>query len=148
MATKVVKRKNKTKGRWVPLKNLHARVGEVEKALTLNAIPEFKAGDTIRVQVRIVEGDKERLQAFEGVCIRRNNRGMTKSFTVRKIASGVGVERIFLENSPKVGQIELVSTGKIKRAKLYYLRGLEGRAAKIEREIDGPESTAPAAPRA
>jgi len=95
------------------------------------SIPEFAPGDTLRVQVRIVEGDRERLQAFEGVCIGRRNAGVNSSFTVRKISYGEGVERVFPLYSPLVETIELVRRGDVRRAKLYYLRGRRGKAARI-----------------
>jgi large subunit ribosomal protein L19 len=98
-------------------------------------IPEFRPGDTIRVHVRIREGDKERLQAFEGTVIARNNSGLGESITVRKISFGQGVERIFPINAPVIDHIDFVRTGQVRRAKLYYLRGLRGKAARLkERE--------------
>ena len=98
-------------------------------------IPLFRPGDTIRVHVRIREGDKERLQAFEGTVIARNNTGMGESITVRKVSFGQGVERIFPLHAPVVDHIEVVRTGRVRRAKLYYLRGLKGKAARLrERE--------------
>ena len=98
-------------------------------------VPEFRMGDTIRVHVKIREGDKERLQAFEGVVIARNNSGMGESVTVRKISFGQGVERIFPVNAPVIDHIDVVRTGRVRRAKLYYLRGLRGKAARLkERE--------------
>ena len=97
--------------------------------------PEFRPGDTVRVHVRIKEGDKERLQAFEGIVIARKNRGMGESFTVRKISFGQGVERIFPVHSKVIDRIEVLRRGRVRRAKLYYLRGLRGKAARIrERE--------------
>ncbi|NDD91880.1 50S ribosomal protein L19 [bacterium] len=99
-------------------------------------MPEYKAGDTVRVHVRIKEGDKERVQVYEGVVIGRSNRGGSKSFVVRKISHGVGVERIFLETSPKIAKLEVVQEGRVRRAKLYYLRALEGKAAKIDQEVE------------
>lgn len=100
-------------------------------------LPEFRAGDTVRVQVRIREGEKERLQAFEGVCIRRARGGNRATFTVRKVSYGVGVERVFAENSPNVESIEVLSRGKVRQARLYYLRELSGKAARIkERAYD------------
>jgi len=99
------------------------------------AVPEFRPGDTVRVHVRIREGDKERLQAFEGVLIARNNSGLGETITVRKISFGQGVERIFPVNAPVIDHIDVVRTGKVRRAKLYYLRGLKGKAARLkERE--------------
>jgi large subunit ribosomal protein L19 len=98
-------------------------------------VPEFRTGDTIRVHVRIREGDKERLQAFEGVVIARKNTGMGESITVRKVSFGQGVERIFPVNAPVIDHIDVVRTGRVRRAKLYYLRGLRGKAARL-RERD------------
>jgi len=98
-------------------------------------LPTFRPGDTIRVHVKIKEGDKERLQAFEGVLIARNNTGMGESITVRKISFGQGVERIFPSNARVIDHIDVVRTGKVRRSKLYYLRGLKGKAARLkERE--------------
>jgi len=94
--------------------------------------PEFRPGDTIRVHVKIKEGDKERLQAFEGVLIARNNTGMGETITVRKISFGQGVERIFPIHAPVVDHIDVVRTGQVRRAKLYYLRGLKGKAARLK----------------
>ncbi|MCR4376519.1 MAG: 50S ribosomal protein L19 [Rhodospirillales bacterium] len=99
--------------------------------------PEFSPGDTIRVQVKVIEGDRERLQAFEGVCIGRKNAGLNSSFTVRKIASGEGVERVFPLYSPNVDAIEIVRRGDVRRAKLYYLRGRRGKSARIAEQTDG-----------
>lgn len=100
-----------------------------------NDIPEFRPGDTVRVHVKIREGDKERLQAFEGTLIARNNTGLGETITVRKISFGHGVERIFPLHAPVVDRIEVVRTGKVRRAKLYYLRGLRGKSARLkERE--------------
>lgn len=93
--------------------------------------PEFRPGDTIRVHVKIKEGDKERLQAFEGTVIARNNTGMSETITVRKVSFGQGVERIFPLQAPVVDHIDVVRTGRVRRAKLYYLRGLKGKAARL-----------------
>jgi large subunit ribosomal protein L19 len=120
------------------------KVALVEKQQLRTDLPNFKPGDTVRVHVRIKEGEKERTQAYDGVCIARQNAGASRSFTVRKMSHGVGVERIFMESSPKVAKVEIVSEGKVRRAKLYYLRELEGRAAKIERDIAGEAATAAA----
>jgi large subunit ribosomal protein L19 len=95
-------------------------------------IPEFRPGDTIRVHVRIKEGDKERTQAYEGTVIARNNTGISETITVRKISFGQGVERIFPVNAPVIDHIDVVRTGAVRRAKLYYLRGLRGKAARLK----------------
>ncbi len=102
------------------------------------AHPEFRPGDTIRVHVKIKEGDKERLQAFEGTFIARHNTGMGETITVRKVSFGQGVERIFPVHAPVVDHIDVVRTGRVRRAKLYYLRGLKGKAARL-RERTKPE---------
>ncbi len=94
-------------------------------------IPSFKPGDTVKVQVRIVEGDKTRIQAFQGVVIKRQNGGIRESFTVRKISNGIGVERCFPLHSPSLESIDVVTRGQVRRAKLYYLRKLRGKAARI-----------------
>ena len=95
-------------------------------------LPQFAPGDTVRVLYRVREGEKERIQAFEGVCIGRRGGGISESFTVRKISSGVGVERIFPLHAPTVKAVEVVRKGRVRRAKLYYLRGLRGKAARIQ----------------
>ena len=97
-------------------------------------LPEFKAGDTVKVHVRIVEGDRERIQLFEGVVIKRRGGGISETFTGRKISYGVGVERTFPVHTPKIEKIDVVRRGRVRRAKLYYLRNLRGKAARI-REI-------------
>ena len=97
-------------------------------------IPEFRPGDTIRVNVKVVEGTRERIQAFEGVCIARRNAGLNSAFTVRKISYGEGVERVFPLYSPRVEGIEVVRRGSVRRAKLYYLRGRRGKSARIAEE--------------
>jgi len=97
----------------------------------LRNVPPFRAGDTLRVNVRVREGDKERLQAFEGVCIARRGSGVSATFTVRKISNGVGVERIFPVHSPMIADISVVRRGRVRRAKLYYLRNLTGKATRI-----------------
>jgi large subunit ribosomal protein L19 len=117
-------------------RGLAARVAAAEKATLRSDLPVFKAGDTVRVHVKIKEGEKERIQPYEGVVIARSNARGGKSFVVRKISHGVGVERIFMETSPKVAKIEIVQEGRVRRAKLYYLRELEGKAARIEREVE------------
>ena len=99
-------------------------------------IPEFGPGDTLKVNVKVTEGTRERLQAFEGVCIARSGGGINESFTVRKISYGEGVERVFQLYSPLVDSIDVVRRGKVRRAKLYYLRGLRGKAARITEKVD------------
>jgi large subunit ribosomal protein L19 len=94
-------------------------------------IPMFKGGDTLRVHVKIQEGNKERIQVFQGMCIKRVNRGIGSTFTVRKISGGIGVERIFPLHSPNIDKIEVLTVGRVRRAKLYYLRNLQGKAARI-----------------
>jgi large subunit ribosomal protein L19 len=107
----------------------------ISKHTRVVAHPEFRPGDTIRVHVKIREGDKERLQAFEGTVIARKNTGMGETITVRKVSFGQGVERIFPVHAPVIDHIDLVRTGRVRRAKLYYLRGLKGKAARLrERE--------------
>lgn len=97
----------------------------------LREVPPFRAGDTVRVNVRVKEGDKERLQAFEGVCIARRGSGVSATFTVRKVSNGVGVERIFPLHSPMLAEIKVVRRGRVRRAKLFYLREVTGKAARI-----------------
>jgi large subunit ribosomal protein L19 len=97
-------------------------------------LPDFKVGDTVKVHVKIIEGDKERIQPFEGVVIRRKGGGIRSTFTVRKISYGIGVERIFPTHSPRLEHIDVVSRGMVRRAKLFYLRGLKGKAARIKGE--------------
>jgi large subunit ribosomal protein L19 len=108
------------------------KVKAVEAGGLRSDMPVFKAGDTIRVHVKVKEGDKERLQVFQGVVIARKHGGIRETITVRKISNGVGVERVFPIHSPIVDRVELVSVGKIRRAKLYYLRALKGKKARIE----------------
>jgi large subunit ribosomal protein L19 len=98
-------------------------------------IPVFRIGDTIKVHVRIKEGDKERTQAFEGTVIARNNTGMGESITVRKVSFGQGVERIFPINAPVIDHVDVVRTGKVRQSKLYYLRGLRGKAARLKERV-------------
>ncbi len=137
MAKILIKKKTNSKG------SIKRQVGLAEKvklAAKTNQsetnFPLFRAGDTLRVHVKIKEGDKERIQPYEGVCIKIGNHPGGKSFNVRKMSHGVGVERIFLYTSPKVSKIEILQQGKVRRAKLYYIRDLEGRAARIERLVD------------
>lgn len=109
---------------------------ETQKEWMRTDIPPFRPGDTVRVNVRVKEGDKERIQAFEGVCIARRGGGVSETFTVRKVSNGVGVERIFPLHSPMLAQISVVRRGVVRRAKLYYLRDVTGKAARIkERKV-------------
>lgn len=105
---------------------------ETQKTWLRSDLPPFRSGDTLRVNVRVKEGDKERIQAFEGVCIARRGSGVSETFTVRKISNGVGVERIFPVHSPMIGDIQVVRRGRVRRAKLYYLRQLTGKATRIK----------------
>ena len=107
-------------------------IRSIESAQLRTDIPEFRVGDTLRVQVQVVEGSRERLQAFEGVCIARRNGSCRETFTVRRTSYGIGVERTFPVHSPRVDSITVVRRGKVRRAKLYYLRSLSGKAAKIK----------------
>ena len=109
---------------------------QVAKLSEGKEMPDFAPGDTVKVNVRVVEGSRERVQAFEGVCIARKNDGLKSSFTVRKLSYGEGVERVFPLYSPRVESVELVRRGKVRRAKLYYLRGRTGKAARIAEKTD------------
>ncbi|MDT4329708.1 50S ribosomal protein L19 [Methylomonas sp. MED-D] len=110
-------------------------IEELEAAQLKQNVPEFGPGDTVVVQVRVVDGERERLQAFEGIVIAKRNRGMNSAFTVRKISHGVGVERVFQTHSPAVSSIEVKRRGDVRRAKLYYLRDLTGKAARIKERL-------------
>jgi large subunit ribosomal protein L19 len=112
----------------------HSRpiIQAIEAKFARTDLPEFRAGDKVRVHALISEGNKERVQVFEGTCIHRSNRGLRGSFTVRKVSDGVGVERVWPLNSPRVTAVELVSRGNVRRAKLYYLRDRRGNAARIK----------------
>jgi large subunit ribosomal protein L19 len=105
---------------------------QVAKVTEGKKMPEFKAGDTVKVNYRIVEGDKERIQAYQGVCISRKNAGVNSAFTVRKISDGEGVERVFPLFSPKIASVEVIRRGSVRRSKLYYLRDLSGKSARIK----------------
>ena len=113
----------------------NALLEKVTKKRLRDDLPEFRPGDTIRVHVRIREGEKERLQVFEGTVIARNNSGISETITVRKMSFGHGVERIFPVQAPVVDHIEVVRLGKVRRAKLYYLRGLRGKAARLKERV-------------
>ena len=130
---------------------------EADRLLAKRKIPEFQPGDTVRVNVRIKEGERERVQAYEGVCIARGGQGVNESFTVRKISFGEGVERVFPLYSPIIDSVEVVRRGDVRRAKLYYLRGRTGKAARIaerrtvQRDVpggQGPEAEAQRAEKA
>ncbi|MGF1640893.1 MAG: 50S ribosomal protein L19 [Rhodospirillales bacterium] len=110
---------------------------QIQKLSAERPVPVFAPGDTLRVKVKVVEGSRERLQAFEGVCIARRNNGLGSSFTVRKISYGEGVERVFPLYSPVIADIEVVRRGDVRRAKLYYLRALRGKRARISEKTDG-----------
>ncbi|HEY9200632.1 MAG TPA: 50S ribosomal protein L19 [Gammaproteobacteria bacterium] len=110
-------------------------IAELEAEQMNKEIPTFSSGDTVVVQVRVKEGDRERLQAFEGVVIAKRNRGLNSAFTVRKISNGEGVERVFQTYSPLISEIEVKRRGKVRRAKLYYLRGRTGKAARIKEKL-------------
>jgi large subunit ribosomal protein L19 len=114
---------------------------ETQKEYLRGDIPPFRPGDTVRVNVRVKEGEKERLQAFEGVCIARRGSGVSQTFTVRKISNGIGVERIFPLHSPMIGDIAVVRRGRVRRAKLYYLRAVSGKAARIRERKAAPRQS-------
>jgi len=111
---------------------MHTAIAELEQAQTRSDIPDFRPGDTLRVHVRVTEGNRSRIQVFQGVVIRRQGGGARETFTVRKISYGVGVERTFPVHTPAIDSIEVVSKGQVRRAKLYYLRSLRGKAARIK----------------
>ena len=110
-------------------------IEQLEQEQLKKGIPGFSPGDTVTVQVKVKEGDRERLQAFEGVVIAKRNRGMNSAFTVRKISNGVGVERVFQTHSPAIGSIKVKRKGAVRRAKLYYLRELSGKSARIKEKL-------------
>ncbi len=110
-------------------------IDTIESEQLKTDVPDFKAGDTVRVHVKVIEGEKERIQVFEGVVLRKSRGANRASFTVRKMSYGVGVERTFPLHSPRVDKIELMTSGQVRRAKLYYLRKLSGKAARIEAEV-------------
>lgn len=114
---------------------------EIARLTAARAVPEFQAGDTVRVSVRVKEGERERVQAYEGVVIARSNKGLNSNFTVRKISNGEGVERVFPLYAPTLAEITVVRRGKVRRAKLYYLRGRSGKSARI---AERPRDTATA----
>ncbi|MCE5393475.1 MAG: 50S ribosomal protein L19 [Acidithiobacillus sp.] len=111
-------------------------IDEINREQATKAIPDFLPGDTVAVHVKVKEGERERVQIFEGLCIARRNRGLHSSFTVRKISSGEGVERVFPVHSPLLAKVEVKRRGDVRRAKLYYLRELSGKAARIREKLD------------
>ena len=115
---------------------MHTAIAELEQAQIRSDIPDFRPGDTLRVHVRVVEGSRSRIQVFQGIVIRRQGSGARETFTVRKISYSVGVERTFPLHSPSIDKIELVTRGRVRRAKLYYLRSLRGKAARIKERRD------------
>ena len=116
-----------------PAMNIIDRIGnkQIEKVRSQRQLPDFAPGDTLRVDVKVIEGTRERIQAFEGVCIARKSNGVNSSFTVRKISYGEGVERVFPTHAPQVAGVTVMRRGRVRRAKLYYLRGRTGKAARI-----------------
>ncbi|MDR0342408.1 MAG: 50S ribosomal protein L19 [Nocardiopsaceae bacterium] len=118
---------------------MHTAIADLERAQIRSDIPDFRPGDTLRVHVRVVEGNRSRIQVFQGVVIRRQGGGARETFTVRKVSYGVGVERTFPLNSPSIDKIEVATRGRVRRAKLYYLRSRRGKAARI-RERREPAS--------
>jgi len=113
---------------------MHPTIEAIEREQLQQSLPEFKPGDSIKVHVKVIEGEKERVQVFAGVVIRRSRGGIRSTFTVRKVSYGVGVERTFPLHSPRIDKIEVATRGHVRRAKLYYLRGLSGKAARITAE--------------
>ena len=110
-------------------------IKDIESARMTRKVPDFAPGDTVLVQVKVVEGDRERVQAYEGIVIAKRNRGFNSSFTVRKVSHGEGVERVFQTYSPSISEIQVKRRGNVRRAKLYYLRDLSGKAARIEEKV-------------
>ncbi|GAA0263380.1 50S ribosomal protein L19 [Actinomadura sp. LD22] len=115
---------------------MHTLIQEIEKAAMRADVPDFRPGDTLKVHVRVTEGNRSRIQVFQGVVIRRQGGGARETFTVRKVSYSVGVERTFPLNSPSIDKIEIVTRGDVRRAKLYYLRNLRGKAARIKEKRD------------
>lgn len=114
---------------------LHQFIESIENEQLRKDLPEFSPGDTISVQVRVKEGERERLQAFEGIVIAKKNRGLNSAFTVRRLSAGLYVERVFQNHSPLISKITLIRKGDVRKAKLYYLRGLTGKAARIKEKL-------------
>ena len=128
--------------------NKQAIINSIEAEQMKKDLPEFGLGDTVRVQVKVVEGDKERLQAFQGIVLQRRGNGISATFTVRKVSAGIGVERIFPLHAPTVASIEVIRKGAVRRAKLFYLRGLTGRASKVQQRKEAVATPAAPAPEA
>ncbi|MCL2778854.1 MAG: 50S ribosomal protein L19 [Polyangiaceae bacterium] len=114
----------------------NAKIAEIENEQLRRAIPDFRVGDTVRVHYKIVEGDKDRVQVFQGVVLKRHRAGARSTFTVRKVSFSVGVERMFLSHSPRIEKVEIVSRGVVRRARLFYLRDLQGKAARVRDQKD------------
>ncbi len=111
-------------------------LAKLEQSQLRSDLPEFRVGDTVRVHYKIVEGEKERVQVFQGIVLKRHRAGVRSTFTVRKVSFGVGVERIFLQHSPRIDKVEVVSKGVVRRSRLFYLRDLAGKAARVRDEKD------------
>lgn len=111
-------------------------IAKLEQAQLRTDLPEFRCGDTVKVHYKIVEGEKERVQVFQGIVLKRHRAGVRSTFTVRKVSFGVGVERIFLQHSPRIEKVEVVSRGVVRRSRLFYLRDLSGKAARVRDEKD------------
>lgn len=114
----------------------NAKIAEIEKEQLREGVPDFRVGDTVRVHYKIVEGDKDRIQVFQGVVLKRHRAGARSTFTVRKVSFNVGVERVFLTHSPRIDKVEIVSRGVVRRARLFYLRDLQGKAARVRDQKD------------
>lgn len=114
----------------------NAKIAAIENEQLRTNIPDFRVGDTIRVHYKIVEGDKDRIQVFQGVVLKRHRAGARSTFTVRKVSFNVGVERVFLSHSPRIEKVEIVSKGVVRRARLFYLRDLQGKAARVRDQKD------------
>jgi large subunit ribosomal protein L19 len=114
-------------------------LGQIAARRMKESVPDFAVGDTVRVDIRVLEGDRERVQAFQGTVLQRRGSGLGETFTVRKVSQGVGVERVFPIHSPNVSAIRVLRKGKVRRAKLFYLRGLKGKAARIDEKMEKSE---------
>lgn len=121
-------------------------IQEIEAVQLKKSLPTFRVGDTVNVHMRIIEGEKERIQMFSGTVIARKGTGLSETFSLYRFSYGAGIERVFLVHSPKISKIEVVKTGKVRKSKLYYLRGSSGRASKVKEHIGGKEAVAAAQP--